>query len=175
MELWLDTSNLSLIKQAKELGCLYGITTNPTILSASGKAPLDTLESLLDIHKGPITAQVTAFTAGEMVKQGRALHRFSKQLVIKVPASLEGLKATYALSQEGISIMATAMYDLLQAISAFKAGATYGVLYVGRMENAGLKPIETLYLIKETCPSFKLLAASIRSKEAALRMYSSAI
>jgi TalC/MipB family fructose-6-phosphate aldolase len=169
MELWVDTSDISLIKKAQEMGCLYGITTNPIILSHSDKSPLETLQALLDAHLGPVTAQVTSVTAKEMIKQGKALHAFSKRLLIKVPVSLEGFKAIYALSQEGITVMATAIYDFIQAISAFQAGAIYGAIYIGRMEDAGLNPIETMYLIQNflqsNYPSCKLLAASIRSKK----------
>lgn len=173
MELWLDTSDLSLIKKAKEVGCLYGITTNPSILALSDKPALRLLEELLEIHEGPITAQVTATTADAMLMQGKKLYQLSENLLIKVPVSLEGFKAIYALSQEGIPVMATVIYDFLQAVTAFKAGAIYGALYVGRMIDAGLKPIETLVLIQNFIEmhhlSCKLLAASIRSKQQLLQ------
>ncbi|MEI8300695.1 MAG: transaldolase family protein [Chlamydiota bacterium] len=172
MELWLDTCNESTIQQAQKLGLLYGITTNPLILAKATTPPLVTLQKLLDLHPGPITAQVTAITAEEMIKQAHKLHRLSSRLIIKIPTSLEGLSAIAHLTKEGISIMATIIYDPFQALCAFQAGANYGALYVGRMEDNAINPfgiIDTLqhYISTNKLPH-KVIAASIRSKEQVL-------
>lgn len=169
MELWLDTCNESTIKQAQKLGLLYGITTNPLILAKASDPPLTTLKKLINLHHGPITAQVTAITTDAMIKQAHSLHLLSSRLIIKIPASLEGLAAIPHLSKEGICIMATVLYDSMQALCAFKAGATYGALYIGRMEDNAIDPfamIDTLqdYISTHKLPH-KVIAASLRSKE----------
>lgn len=169
MEIWLDTHNLSVIQHAKERGLLYGVTTNPAILASTKQSPLDLIRALLEVQSGPVTAQVTAASANEMVEQGRRLHKLSPRLIVKVPASSQGLIAIHTLAQERVPIMATVIYDLLQGIAALQAGALYAAAYVGRMEDAQLKPFETLKVLQNyidaSRPSCKLIAASIRTKE----------
>lgn len=169
MELWLDTCNLSLINEAKSLNLLHGITTNPNVLSISTHDPMHTLLTLLSIQQGPVTAQVTALSAQEMILQGRLLHAISPRLIIKIPTSLEGLKAIAKLSNENIPVMATVIYDRLQAINAIKAGASYVAIYIGRMEQAGLEAQNTLLqivtFIERHHLKAKVMGASIRSKE----------
>lgn len=169
MELWLDTCDLSLIESAKARGLLYGITTNPSILAAVSMAPLDIIKTLLSIQKGPVTLQMTASSAQEIIDHAKHCLKLFPRLIIKIPVSKENLIAIHALSQEGIPVMATVIYEPLQAISAFKAGAEYAAVYIGRMQDAGLDAFKTLETIQQYitryCPTSKLIAASLRSKE----------
>lgn len=104
-----------------------------------------------------------------MINQARKLRKLSKRIIIKVPASNEGIKAIAALTTEGVPIMATTLYDPLQALQAFKAGAQYGALYVGRMDDAHLKPFEAIATIQSMIFDYgfhaKLIPASIRSRD----------
>lgn len=169
MEIWLDTCILSVIQHATERGLLFGVTTNPSILATAQKSPVEVLKALLEIQKGPVTAQVTASSANEMVEQGRRLHHLSSRIIVKIPATSQGLIAIHALAQEKVPIMATVIYDPLQAVAAFQAGALYAAIYVGRMEDAQLRPFETLKMLQtyidSSRPACKLIAASIRTKE----------
>ena len=169
MEIWLDTTNATLIQHAKDRGLLFGVTTNPSILAGTKQSPLDVIQELLKIQEGPITVQVTAATAMEMAEQGKRLHELSPRIIVKVPTTSQGLRAIRALSLAKVTTMATVIYEPLQALAAFHAGAIYAAAYVGRMEDAGLKPFETLRAIQEAIdryyPSRKLMAASLRTKK----------
>ncbi|HSX25668.1 MAG TPA: transaldolase family protein [Chlamydiales bacterium] len=169
MEIWLDTSDLNLVEQAKQMGILFGVTTNPSIVSKSKLGMEDLLEQLLKIQKGPVTAQVTAEKAPEMIQQGEALFRFSNRLLIKIPVTGEGLKAIYALSQNKIPVMATAVFDPNQVLLAASAGASYIAPYFSLIcedDIHGIEPLKAMLrlLHRYNFPS-KLLAASLRNPE----------
>ena len=125
MEIWLDTADLKTLEQAKQMGILFGITTNPSIVAKSQWGMEELLEKLLQMQKGPVTAQVTADQAPAMIQQGEALFRFSNRMVIKVPVTAEGLKAIHALTEKKIPVMATAVFDPNQVLLAASAGAQY--------------------------------------------------
>lgn len=166
MELWLDTIDLEAIQKAHELEILDGVTTNPAILSQA-KEPLEKVfESILNAQEGPLAIQVTS---GDLLAEAKALHRFSSRVIIKVPATTEGYSVIRTLSDEGIPVMATAIFEPQQAYLALKLGADYAAFYFGRILDGGKDPIDLL----KSAQAFKknegfdgkLIAAGIRSVE----------
>ncbi len=169
MEIWLDTSNLSSVQKAQELGVLHGITTNPSIAAQSGMALDDLLQMLLKAFNGPVTAQVVAKQAEEMIKQGEALAKLSKRNIVKIPVTREGLRAIYHLSQQKIPVMATAVFDPKQSLFAARAGAEYIAPYVSHICEAdqdGIDQLRTMVQMRDRYryPS-KFIAASVHSTE----------
>jgi transaldolase len=166
MEIWLDTTNLDTIKEARAMGILHGITTNPTIVSNSGISFEKLIISLLDAQDGPVAAQVVADDASEMIQHGKKIFSISPRMLIKVPATSEGYKCMNALTQAQISVLATAIYEPKQALLSFKAGAQYLAPYIGRIKDSGIDPRDVLEDILEIKGRFdypgKLMGAGIR-------------
>jgi len=168
MQIWLDTADLPLIEKAQKMGVLYGVTTNPSIVAASKKPLEDLIEQVLQIQKGPMTVQVTASKAAEMIRQAEALHGFSDRIIVKVPATEAGFETIHAISGK-IPTMATAVFDVNQVLLSAKAGASYIAPYYSRICEADIDGIEAiramLGLLKRYGFSAQLLAASLRSPE----------
>ncbi len=169
MEIWLDTADLELIENAKQMGILHGVTTNPSIIAKSKMEMEELLEKILALQSGPLTVQVTANESAKMIEQGKALAQFSDRLIVKVPVTAEGLKAIHALTQNKIPVMATAVFDLNQVLLAARAGATYIAPYfsaICEMDMEGISQFkEMVKLLKEYQYPSKLLAASLKSPE----------
>lgn len=169
MQIWLDTADFKRIEKAKQMGILYGVTTNPSIVAKSNLALEDLLEKLLHMQKGPVTAQVTAETRDVMIQQGQALYAFSPRMIVKIPVTEEGLQAIHALSEQKIPTMATAIFDPVQVLLAARAGATYIAPYFSRIYEGDLDGLEVLKsmlkLLQHYQFSSQLLAASLRSSE----------
>jgi transaldolase len=168
MQIWLDTAELPLIEKAANMGILYGVTTNPTIVAECKLLLEDLIEALLKIQKGPLAVQVTASDAKTMIRQAEALHQFSGRIVVKIPVTEEGLMAIHALSPK-IPTMATAIFDVNQALLSAKAGAAYIAPYYSRICEAEINGIDAIremlgFLQRYSFPS-QLLAASLRSPE----------
>lgn len=161
MELWLDTTDHEAIEFANERGILHGITTNPLIVSRAKKPLAQVLNELLIFQPCPIAVQVMGNDAAEMVTHAKELFHFSRRFIIKVPATSEGLKAIYQLSQHKIPVMATAIFEPIQAFLAAKAGASYIAPYFSQMDEAVFDRIHAC--IQKT--QAKLLAASLKSPE----------
>lgn len=166
MELWIDSIHLPLIKDASMMGILHGVTTNPSIL-AEYKNWKDVILTVLEAQKGPVTIQVNAKNADEMIEQGLLFEEISERVIVKVPVTQEGLKAIHNLSSRGIETMATVIFKYQQYLLAATAGATYAAPYYSSMENAGLKAIDEMsrmcYLRDRHGLSTKILAASIQN------------
>lgn len=142
MEIWLDTLNVDLILEMKNLGIVAGVTTNPTILSSSQIPPQEGIKKLLDIQEGRVAVQVLSVDFEEILKEARSLAAFSPRILVKIPATQNGMRAIYVLNQEGVSTLATAIFEVRQALLAFKAGACYLAPYLGRMTDLGMNPLE---------------------------------
>lgn len=138
MKIWLDTCDSKSIKLANDLGILYGITTNPTLIAAESGEIDDIVNRLLDEQDGPLAIQVTADRADEMIKQAVALHTFSDRIFVKVPVIREGLLAMKELAAQNIPVMATAVFHPNQALLAALAGADYVAPYLCRMFDVGI-------------------------------------
>ncbi len=144
MEIWLDTSHVNFVVHANGLGILQGITTNPTILSSSKICPKELIDELLEAQQGLVAVQVLSDNVKEICAQAKILSVLSNRILVKIPVTQNGIRAIYALSQEGISTLATAIFELRQAILAFKAGASYLAPYLGRIADTGKNPVEVI-------------------------------
>lgn len=169
MELWLDTINFEVIKNASKMMHITGITTNPSILSKSGDLPENTIKKLLDIQPGFLAVQVTSATEKSMLDQARKLYNLSSRIIIKVPVFNVGLSVIRTLHQENITTMATAIFEPIQIYLSVLSGAQYAAPYLGRIEkNMGEYSrviAEMLTVIKNNNSQLKLLTASISSKK----------
>lgn len=168
MQIWLDTIDCSLIEKARQMGILYGVTTNPSIAAKSDMHFEDLLEKILAAQSGPVAAQVTSNEASRMIAQGEALFKFSNRIIVKIPATEEGFKAIHALSPR-IPTMATAVFDMNQVLLAAKSGAAYIAPYYSLICEADIDGIEAiramLALLQRYGFPSKLLAASLHSSE----------
>lgn len=135
MKLFIDTANINQIKEAQSWGILDGVTTNPTLLSREEGNFKDILLKICEIVDGPVSAEVVSLESDGMVTEARKLAKIHKNIVIKIPMTLEGLKATKILTSEGIRINTTLVFSPLQALLAAKAGTTFVSPFVGRLDD----------------------------------------
>lgn len=176
MEIFLDTANIEEIKQVQSLGLLDGITTNPSIISKSGRVFREVIAEICAITKGPVSAEVLAVDYETILKEGRELSKIAKNVVVKVPLIPEGLKAVHTFSKEGIKTNVTLCFSANQALLAAKAGATYISPFIGRLDDIGHTGMDLIGEIRTIYDNYEfetnILAASIRNpihfKEAAL-------
>lgn len=169
MKIWLDSTNLEMIKKVAEFGFLYGVTTNPSILAASEKSVEHTLREILDNQDGPVTVQVVAQDVPGMIQQGKDFYDFSDRIIVKIPVTQEGLEAIRALTLLEIPTMATVIFHPLQGLLAALAGAQYAAPYLSQIEKNGKDPWEVLRSMIAMFSHYKLetqiLAASINTLE----------
>ncbi len=135
MKFFIDTANLEEIREGLRLGMIDGVTTNPS-LAAKEKKPFDeVIRGILDLVKGPVSLEVVSLDTDGMVKEGRQLAKLGEQVVVKVPMTAEGLKATRIFADGGIAVNQTLVFSPLQALLAAKAGAAYVSPFVGRLDD----------------------------------------
>jgi transaldolase len=169
MRIFLDTADVSSIEEAYKTGLIDGVTTNPTLILKSGRSLINVIQELSG--KFPkmesISAEVVADTCEEMCSQARQYYRIAPHVTIKLPCTIEGLKACEYLTSVGIMVNVTLVFSVAQAILAAKAGATYISPFVGRLDDAGIDGVkrisEIVSAIKTHGYSTKVLSASIRS------------
>jgi transaldolase len=166
MKFFIDTASVSDIREAADLGLLDGVTTNPTLLSREEGDPTEILREITKIVEGPVSAEVTALDAEGMVREAVELRKIADNIVIKVPMTLEGLKALRSLSSQGIETNCTLIFHAAQALMAAKAGATYASPFVGRLDDISTDGMD---LIEQICTIYRnyefetqVLVASIR-------------
>ncbi|MBS3128354.1 fructose-6-phosphate aldolase [Candidatus Woesearchaeota archaeon] len=148
MEFFADTANLKDLQELSSMGVIDGCTTNPLIMVKEGnKDHVTQMKAILSLIKGPVSLEVTTNDLQEMLKQGRELAAFGKNVVVKVPMNINGLKAVKIFKEEGIKTNVTACMSTKQAILAAKAGATYVSLFWARMEDLGVSAEQ---IVKET-------------------------
>ena len=135
MKFFIDTANITEIKEGLALGMVDGVTTNPSLIAKEKKSFEDVVKEILKIVKGPVSLEVISMEAKAMFAEGKKLMRFGDNVVIKVPLSTEGLKATKMLATEGIDVNQTLIFSPLQALMAAKAGARYVSPFVGRLDD----------------------------------------
>ncbi len=170
MKLFGDTANLDELKEMEAMGLLSGVTTNPTILSQQGADAMKTLRSISSLLPDyPIFAQVTTCDYQGMVEQGRKINTAGEHMVVKIPATNEGLKAIAVLRKNGIKTCATAILTSAEALLCALAGASYVAPYTGQNEQVGFSGIQTLREIVEILRSAditaEVLAASIEKPQ----------
>lgn len=166
MKLFLDTANIEQITQACAWGVIAGATTNPTLLSKEGKDPEDVLREICRIVDGPVSAEVVSTKAEGMVSEAEKLSKLSKNIVIKIPVTDEGLKATKILSAKKIKTNVTLVFSANQALLAANAGASYVSPFIGRLDDQGQ---DGMQLIREIMGIYKnygfkteVIVASVR-------------
>jgi transaldolase len=136
VKLFIDTANVSEVQQAFDLGVISGITTNPSLIAKEGRDFFETLKEVISIVGNiPISAEVVALEAPEMVEQGKKLASLGQGIVVKVPMTAEGLKATKIFSSMGIKTNVTLIFSSTQALLAARAGATYVSPFIGRLDD----------------------------------------
>ena len=167
MKFFLDTANLDEIREATSTGILDGITTNPSLIAKEGNSFKDQLLKICSIVDGPVSAEAVSRDAEGMVQEGRSLASIHANIVVKCPFTLEGLKATKALSDDNIRVNVTLIFSAPQAIMAAKAGAYFVSPFVGRLDDIsqdGMSLIGDLVTIFDNYDfSTEVLVASIRS------------
>ena len=173
MKIFLDTSDVEVIRQHSETGMIDGVTTNPTLMMQSGRDPIDVIKdiSALFSDDSSISAEVVADTAEEMISQAKQYYSISSNITIKVPCTEEGLKACKFLSDKDIPVNVTLIFSTTQAILCAKAGAKYVSPFIGRCEDNGLsgigliESIRTIYDRSNIGHVPEILAASIRTTD----------
>lgn len=167
MKLFIDTANVEEIREANELGVICGVTTNPSLIAREGRDFKQVVTEIASIVDGPISAEVVSLEHDKMVEEALELARIHKNIVIKLPITAEGLKATKILSSQGIKTNVTLIFSSAQALLAAHAGATYVSPFLGRLDDIGMNGMN---LIEEIADIFsahaidtKIIAASIRS------------
>lgn len=168
MQIFIDTAEVSEIKDAAQLGIIDGVTTNPSLIAKSGRDFTDVLNEITSIVDGPISGEIKATTtnAEDMVKEGIEISKMHKNMVVKVPMTKEGLKCVKELSRMGIKTNVTLVFSVNQALLAAKAGATYVSPFVGRLDDISENGVGLIYDIAEVFANYniqtKIIAASIR-------------
>jgi len=167
MRIFLDTANIDEIRQGAKLGIVSGVTTNPSLVSKEGVADYEAaIKEICSIIPGPVSAEVLTEDTEAMIEQARHISTWAPNVVIKIPASLDGLAATSTLARENIKVNFTLCFSLNQALLAALAGATYVSPFVGRLDDVGH---DGMQLVKEIVEVFQhyqfpteVIAASIR-------------
>lgn len=169
MKFFIDTAKIDDIKKANDMGIICGVTTNPSLIAKEGRDFKEAIAEITAIVDGAISGEVKATTldAEGMVKEGREISAIHKNMVVKIPMTIEGLKAVKVLNQEGIKTNVTLVFSAAQALLAARAGATYVSPFLGRLDDISMPGIELIRSISEI---FKLhfieteiIAASVRN------------
>ena len=169
MKFFIDTADVDEIREVASWGVLSGVTTNPSLVSKSGRKFEDVIKEITEIVDGAISGEVnaTSKTADEMIAEGREIAKIHKNMVVKIPMTEEGLKAIAVLSKEGIATNCTLIFTSLQALLAAKAGATYVSPFLGRLDDVGTDGVSLIEDIVEIFEvhgiETEIIAASIRN------------
>ncbi|HXQ64987.1 MAG TPA: fructose-6-phosphate aldolase, partial [Alphaproteobacteria bacterium] len=167
MKFFVDTADLGEIRELATTGLLDGVTTNPSLVAKTGKKFFDVIQEICAVVPGPVSAEVTAVDHATMLAEGRRLARLAKNVAVKVPLTMDGLKTCKALSDEGSMVNVTLCFSPAQAILAAKAGASFISPFIGRLDDIsqpGIELIRDIVAIYRQYPSFKteVLVASVR-------------
>jgi transaldolase len=166
MKIFLDTANLDSIKKYSEMGIVDGITTNPTLLSKEKGNPIQTMKEIVQYINGPVSLEIVASTFDEMMDEGLKLAKYGKNVVVKVPMTMDGLKVVNALSSKDIKTNVTLIFSANQALLAAKAGATYVSPFIGRLDDIGSEGLNLVSEIVQIFASYdistQVLVASVR-------------
>jgi transaldolase len=167
MKFFIDTANLDEIKEAHAMGMVDGVTTNPSLIAKEGRVFEEVIQEICKIVDGPISAEVISTEAEGMLREARELAKIHKNIVIKVPMTVEGLKATRQLTEEKIKTNVTLVFSPLQALMAAKAGATYVSPFVGRLDDLSQDGMALIEQIVEIYSNYafetEIIVASIRN------------
>ncbi|HEX8298617.1 MAG TPA: fructose-6-phosphate aldolase [Rubricoccaceae bacterium] len=167
MKFFIDTANLDEIREAADMGVLDGVTTNPSLILKAGVRDFDAhIRAICEITPGDVSAEITALDYDTMLAQGRHIATIADNVVVKVPLTLDGIKAIKTLAEEGIRTNCTLCFSLPQAIIAAKAGATYISPFIGRLDDVSWDGMELIRQIVHAYATYgyetEVLAASVR-------------
>jgi transaldolase len=167
MQIFLDTTDVALLKDLAATGLVDGVTTNPTLIAKSGRNMLEVIAEICDCVEGPVSAEVAAMDTAGMLDEGRKLATIAPNVVVKLPLTRDGLIATREFALEGILTNVTLCFSPAQALLAAKAGATYISPFIGRLDDVGAEGIDLITEIRAIYDNYdydtEILAASIRS------------
>ena len=170
MKFFIDTAKVEDIKKANDMGIICGVTTNPSLIAKEGRDFNEVIKEIASIVDGPISGEVKATTvdAEGMSKEGREMAKIHPNMVVKIPMTVEGLKAVKVLSAEGIKTNVTLIFSANQALLAARAGATYVSPFVGRLDDISMPGIDLIQTIAEIFAvhgiETEIIAASIRNQ-----------
>lgn len=169
MKFFLDTANVEDIKKANAMGVICGVTTNPSLIAKEGRDFNQVIAEIASIVDGPISGEVKATTtdAETMIKEGREIAKIHPNMVVKIPMTVEGLKATKTLSDEGIKVNVTLIFTAAQALLAARAGAAFVSPFLGRLDDISMPGIDLINTITEIFDIYgieaEIIAASVRN------------
>ena len=166
MKLFIDTADVAEIRQAADMGLLDGVTTNPSLIAKAGRPFEEVIKEICSIVDGPVSAEAISTEARAMIEEGNRIAKLADNAVVKVPLTVDGLKATKALASDGIKVNVTLCFHPLQALLSAKAGATYVSPFVGRLDDIttdGMGLISDILTIFENYDfDTEVLVASVR-------------
>ncbi|MBK0327486.1 fructose-6-phosphate aldolase [Rhodobacteraceae bacterium F11138] len=167
MKFFVDTAEIDAIAELNDLGMVDGVTTNPSLILKSGRDILEVTKEICDLVDGPVSAEVVALTADEMIAEGRKLAAIADNIAVKVPLTWDGLKTCKVLSGEGQMVNVTLCFSANQALLAAKAGATFISPFIGRLDDINIDGMELIADIRTIYDNYgfdtQILAASIRT------------
>ena len=167
MKLFLDTANVEHIREANEMGVICGVTTNPSLIAKEGRDFNEVIKEITGIVDGTISGEVIRENAEGMIKEGREIAAIHKNMIVKIPMTVEGLKAVKVLASEGIRTNVTLIFSANQALLAANAGATYVSPFLGRIDDISMDGMELVRTIAEIFDfhgiDTEIIAASVRN------------
>lgn len=167
MRFFVDTADVDAIRELHDLGMVDGVTTNPSLILKSGRDILEVTKEICSFVEGPVSAEVVALKADEMIAEGRKLAEIASNIAVKVPLTWDGLKACKVLSGEGKMVNVTLCFSVNQALLAAKAGATFISPFIGRLDDINLDGLELIGDIRQVYDNYgfetNILAASVRT------------
>lgn len=166
MKFFIDTAEISEIKKLNEYGMVDGVTTNPSLIAKSGRNFIETITEICSFIKGPVSAEVVAVEAAQMVEEGKKLAQIAPNVTVKLPLTWEGLKACRVFADAGIMTNVTLCFSAAQALLAAKAGATFISPFVGRLDDIGHQGMGLIAEIRRIYDNYRfptqILVASVR-------------
>lgn len=166
MKIFIDTANVEEIREVESWGILSGVTTNPSLIAKEGRDFVEVVGEIASIVDGPISAEVISLDHEGMIREAKELVKIHKNIVVKIPMTIEGLKAVNVLSKKNIKTNVTLIFSSTQALMAAKAGATYVSPFVGRLDDVGMDGINLVEEIVRIFDNYgietEIIAASVR-------------
>ena len=167
MKFFVDTAEIDAIAELNDLGMVDGVTTNPSLILKSGRNILEVTKEICDLVDGPVSTEVVATKADDMIAEGRKLAEIAENITVKLPLTWDGLKACKVLSDEGKMVNVTLCFSANQALIAAKAGATFISPFIGRLDDINLDGMDLIQDIRTIYDNYgfetEILAASIRT------------
>ena len=167
MKFFVDTAKIDEIAELNDLGMVDGVTTNPSLIMKSGRDIIEVTKEICDLVSGPVSAEVVATQANEMIAEGRKLAEIAENIAVKLPLTWDGLKACKVLSSEGKMVNVTLCFSGNQALLAAKSGATFISPFIGRLDDVNIDGMDLIADIRQIYDNYgyetQILAASIRT------------